>query len=56
METKDYKIDEISGEYAYLIDLENPGEERLFIAMALLPTGVDVGDVLHFENFEFTLK
>ena len=56
METKDYKIEEINGDYAYLSDINNPSEERLFIALALLPAGVDVGDVLHFENFEFSLK
>ena len=56
METKDYKIVEISGEYAYLSDIAAPASERLFIALALLPLGVDVGDVVHYENFEFTLK
>ena len=54
MEIKDYKIAEISGDYAYLSDLSDPSGERLFIALALLPMGVDVGDVLHYENFEFT--
>ena len=51
MEPKDYKITKIEGEYAYLTDLQT-GEE-LFIAMALLPLGVDVGTMLKYENFEF---
>ena len=52
METKNYKITRIEGEYAYIQD-EN-GEE-LFIAMALLPPGSDIGSMLKQENFEFTL-
>lgn len=52
METKIYKIAKIDGEYATLID-ENTGED-LFIAMALLPLGVDVGARLSytFPDFE----
>ena len=56
METKDYKIVEITGEYAYLEDISAPGSERLFIALALLPPGVDVGDELRYENFSFSVK
>ena len=52
MEEKTYKVKRIDGEYAYLEELCS-GEE-LFIAMALLPLGVDIGSVLKFENFEFT--
>ena len=52
METKIYKITRIEGEYAYLCD--ESGEE-LFIAMALLPMGVDVGTKLHFEMLEYTI-
>ena len=54
MEEKTYKVKRIEGEYAYL---ETVGEsaDELFIAMALLPLGVDVGNVLEFKNFEFTL-
>ena len=50
-----YKITAIEGEYAYLKNLSNPSEEELFIAMALLPIGVDVGSTLTYENLEFTL-
>ena len=52
METKIYKIAKIEGEYATLID-ESTGED-LFIAMALLPLGVDVGSRLSytFPDFE----
>ena len=53
MEPKDYKITKIEGEYAYLTDLQS-GEE-LFIAMALLPLGADVGNTLHYEMLEYTI-
>ena len=53
MEPKDYVITKIQGEYAYLKD-EQSGEE-LFIAMALLPLGVDVGTRLHYEMLEYTV-
>lgn len=52
METKIYKISRIEGEYAYLLD--DNGEE-LFIAMALLPFGADIGMNLKYENMEFAL-
>ena len=53
MEPKDYVISKIEGEYAHLKDLES-GEE-LFIAMALLPPGVDVGSRVHCEMLCYTL-
>ena len=52
METKIYKITKIEGEYAYI---EDEGGEELFIAMALLPLGSDIGVMLKYENFEFTV-
>ena len=50
----DYKVKKIEGEYATLVNIEN-GEE-LFIALALLPEGVDIGPELHYEMFEYTVK
>ena len=50
MEDKIYTVSRIEGDYAYLKD--SVGEE-LFIAMALLPLGVDIGTKLKCENFEF---
>ncbi len=46
------KVTSISGDYANLVD--ESGEE-LFIAMALLPDGVDIGSCLSYENGEFSL-
>lgn len=53
MEPRDYILDRIEGEYAYLRDEENGNE--VFIALALLPLGADVGSRLHCEMFEYTL-
>ena len=53
MEPKDYIVAKIEGEYTTLRDTAS-GEE-LFIAMALLPEGVDVGTKLHYEMLEYTI-
>lgn len=53
MESKLYILTKIEGEYAYILDAES-GEE-LFIAMALLPLGSDIGSKLKYENMEFSL-
>ncbi len=54
MDKRIYKVKKVEGEYATLIDIES-GEE-LFIALALLPLGVDVDSKLEYENFEFSEK
>ena len=53
MEPKDYILDRIEGEYAYLKDVNSGGE--VFIALALLPEGADVGSKVHSEMFEYSL-
>ena len=52
METKDYTVVRIEGEYATLADRDG---EELFIALALLPPETDLGTKLHYENFSFTV-
>ena len=52
MEPKDYIVTKIEGEYAYL---EDEAKSELFIALALLPVGTDVGTRLHYEMFEYTV-
>ena len=51
MENKEYTVSRIEGEYAYITDADS-GEE-LFIAMALLPMGVDVGSRLYLRDMTF---
>ena len=55
MEPKNYILTRIEGEYACLRDIDHPEETELFIAMALLPPGVDVGTRLHCEMFSYTV-
>ena len=47
-----YTVIKIEGEYA---TLKNEEGEELFIAMALLPLGVDIGTKLSYEFPEFTV-
>lgn len=53
MEPRDFRVARIEGDYAILKD-EKSGEE-MFIAMALLPMGTDIGSRLHYENFSYDL-
>lgn len=56
MEPKDYTLVKIEGEYAYLREIgESDPEKDIYITLALLPAGVDVGDKLHYEMFAYTL-
>ena len=53
MEERIYKVSKIEGEYAILID-EKTGDD-LFIALALLPEGTDLGRKLLWKDFEYTI-
>lgn len=56
MEPKDYTLVRIEGEYAYLRQLgELDPAKDIYIALALLPPGADVGDRLHYEMFTYSL-
>ena len=55
MEPKNYTVTKIEGEYAYLREEGGAADEELFIALALLPLGTDVGSRLHWEPFTYTL-
>ncbi len=52
MDEKNYTVKDIRGEYAVLAD---DGGEELFIALALLPSGVDVGTKLKYSFPDFTV-
>ena len=56
MEPKDYILTKIEGEYAYLHDISEQSPEDIFIALALLPPGADVGSHLHYEMLSYTLE
>ncbi len=52
MDEKLYTVWDIRGEYAVLKDAEG---EEFFIALALLPAGVDVGTKLRYSFPDFTV-
>ena len=53
---KDYFVVKIEGEYAYLREIGAANaEDDIFIALALLPFGIDIGTKLHYEMFEYTV-
>ena len=52
---RDYIIVKIEGEYAYLREIGANETDDIYIAMALLPMGVDVGTKLHYEMLEYTI-
>ena len=53
VEPKEYIVAKIEGEYATLKNVEDGGE--IFIAMALLPEGCDLGSHLRYELFSYTI-
>jgi hypothetical protein len=53
MDGKTFKITKIEGEYAYLTPTD--GTDEIFIAIALLPFGADIGTTLICENFSFSI-
>ena len=48
-----FRVSRIEGEYAYLQPEE--GGEELFVAMALLPMGADIGSRLYLRDMSFEL-
>ena len=48
-----FEVVRIEGEYAYLTPIN--GGEEVFIAVALLPLGVDIGTHVINENFSFSI-
>ena len=53
MDEKLYTVTRIEGEYAYL--REDGSAEELFIAMALLPDGIDIGSRLAYLFPDFRI-
>ena len=49
-----FRLTRIDGEYAYLTPID-VGDD-VFIALALLPLGVDIGSVLIYRNFSFEIQ
>lgn len=52
----EYNVARIDGDYAYLQQADQPGEELKCVARALLPPEIAEGSMLHYEMMEYTLK
>lgn len=53
---KDYIVVKMEGEYVYLREIDVDSDQNdLFIALALLPEGVDIGTKLHYECMEYSI-
>lgn len=52
---KNYQITRIEGEYAYLRDESGQCDDELFLALALLPLGCDVGTRLRCKDFIYEI-
>lgn len=50
-----YEVIQIDGDYATLKRTDIEEDDTMFIAMALLPFGTDIGSKLVWENLEYTL-
>ena len=48
-----FLLTRIEGEYAYLSPID--GGDEIFIALALLPLGADIGSMLECKDFSFEL-
>lgn len=55
METMEYIVDRIDGDYAYLVRVDQPDEEKL-VARALLPAEIMEGSCLIYECLEYSIK
>ncbi len=53
MEPRDYIVLKIEGEYVTLKNTEDGTE--VFVNMFMLPSGIDVGTHLHYENLEYEI-
>ncbi len=50
-----YEVIKIEGDYATLKRTDTDAEDTMFIALALLPFGTDIGSRLKWENLEYEL-
>lgn len=54
MEARDYIVEDIRGDYAFLRELTS--SEVMPVALALLPLEISIGTRLHWEMLEYTIS
>ncbi len=52
----EYTVARIDGDYAYLLQEDQPKEEEKCVARALLPPEIAEGTKLHYEMMEYTIN
>ena len=50
-----YKVLRIDGDSAHLQRIDEPTEDTVLVAMALLPIEIDEGTLLLWENLEYSI-
>ncbi len=55
METIEYAVEQIDGDYAHLRRLDDAAAELKLVARALLPEDIYEGAKLRYEMFEYSL-
>lgn len=55
MFSRDYVVERIDGDYAYLRPLDAPTEDPVFVARALLPLKISEGTKLHYEMLQYEI-
>lgn len=55
METIDYIVESIDGDYAYLKRIDKEETDVKIVARALLPEGIKEGSRLHYEMLQYEL-
>ena len=50
-----YRVMQIDGDYAHLLDIEQPGSELKLVARALLPADIFEGCLLKYEMLEYEM-
>lgn len=55
MFSRDYVLERIDGDYAYLRPLDDPSEEPVFVARALLPLEITEGSKLRYEMLQYEI-
>ncbi len=55
MNTYEYIVETIDGDYAHLRRIDEPSDELKLVARALLPAEIMEGTKLLYEYFEYTI-
>ena len=56
METKEYKVKRIDGDYAVLVRIDDGSLDEILVARALLPQEIDEGTELVCELLSYYVK